>query len=249
MVAPFAFGSRGGARQNVWFHLRSRPMSGHSFVEGLESRMLLSAAPAPVLFNPTLRADRLAVRADFLRFQSDALSGEAKLLTDTQAIKHNLTKGDTSLVTPFAQLHTDVKAMRLALREDRLAESVKALSDESTIKHDILQILKDRKNATAEVADHAKLKTDRITLQVDLMAGLDFRIATRQQFLPTISNDVNAIVTAANNDPNASAALKAAAATFGGDRTTVLTTLTGDLQIIATARAKLVNDLAAAQST
>lgn len=224
-------------------------MSGHSFIEGLESRMLLSAAPAPVLFNPTLKADRLAVRADLLKFQSDIFGGESKLLNDTQAIKHNLTKGDTSLVAPFAQLHTDTKAMRLALREDRLAESAKALSDESTIKRDILQILKDRKNATAEVADHAKLKTDRTTLQVDLIAGLDFRIATRQQFLPTITNDVNAIVTAANNDPKASAALKTAAANFAGDRTTVLTTLTSDLQTIAAARAKLVSDLAAAQST
>src|SRR5207302_2604069 len=131
----------------------------------------------------------------------------------------------------------------------RLAEAANALADESAIKLDIRQILRDRGNPTALAADRAKLRTDRIQLQNDLIAGLDQRVATRQQFLTTISDDVDAIVTAANNDASASDALKAAAATFATDRTNCITTFTADLQAISAARAQLVSDLTAAQST
>jgi len=216
-------------------------------IENLESRLLLSSSS--IVFNPTVKADRLVVRADLLKFRSDIFFTQAKLLVDTQAIKHNVAKGDTSLVAPFAQLHSDVKAMRLALQKDRLAESAAALADESQIKLDHLQILKDRNDATAEAADHAKLVSDRIKLQNDLVAGLDARIATRQAQLPVISADVDAIVTAANNDPNASAALKAAATAFGDDRTSRLATLTADLQAIEAARTQLVADMTAAQNS
>ncbi|MDB5293389.1 MAG: hypothetical protein JWL69_4630 [Phycisphaerales bacterium] len=78
---------------------------------------------------------------------------------------------------------------------------------------------------------------------------LDSRIATRQSFETTISNDTQALVTAANNDTAASAALKAAVIKFAADRVKCLDKLTGDLQTIATARQKLANDLTAAQST
>jgi hypothetical protein len=221
-------------------------VSHNSMIENLESRVLLSASS--LVFNPTIKADRLVVRADLLKFRSDIFLTQAKLLADTQAIKHNVAKGDTSLVAPFATLHADVKAMRLALRGDRLAESVVTLGDELQIKLDQLQILKDRGNATALAADHAKLVTDRIKLQNDIVAGLDTRIATRQAELPTISADVDGIVTAANNDPNASADLKAAASKFGDDRTARLATLTADLQAIEAARAQLVADMTAAQN-
>ena len=223
-------------------------MSYQSMIETLESRTLLSVSPVPVLFNATIRADRLAVKAELLKFRSDIFSCAAMLLRDTQAIRHNIAKGDTSLVAPFQQLHADLKAMRSALRVDRLTESANALADESVIKHDIIQIIKDRGNVTAEVADHAKLLADRIQLQNDLIAGLDSRIATRQADETTLSNDVDAIVTAANNDPNASAALLAAVTTFANDRITCLSTFTTDLQGIEAARTTLVNDLTAAQS-
>lgn len=224
-------------------------MSRHAMVESLESRTLLSVTPAPLLFNATVRADRLAVRVDLLKFELNILQCELKLSNDTRAIHKNVAKGDTSLVAPFQQLHTDVKTMQTALRIDRLNEAANALADESVIKHDIVQIIKDKGNATAEAADHAKLLGDRIHLQNDLIAGLDSRIATRTADETTISNDAQAIVTAANNDPNASAALKAAATKFGTDRVTCLTTLTTDLQAIAAARTKLVADLTAAEAT
>ena len=222
-------------------------MARQAFIESLESRTLLSASS--LVFNPTLKADRLVVRADLLKFRSDIFANEAKLLVDLNTIKKNVAKGDTSLDASFAQLHADVKTMHTALRADRLAESAAALADESVIKLDLLQILKDRHNATAETADHAKLLSDRIKLQNDLIAGLDSRIATRQASETTIANDTQAIVTAADNDPAATDALKAAASKFADDRTTCLNTLTADLQTISAARTQLSNDLTAAQST
>jgi hypothetical protein len=218
-------------------------------IEGLESRVFLSATPAaPMLFNPRVRADRLAVRAALLKFRSDIFACDAKLLRDTTALKRNIAKGDTSLDASLAQLHTDVQAMRTALRVDRLTEAANALADESAIKLDIRQIIKDRGNVTALPADRAKLMADRIKLQNDLIAGLDSRVATRQAAQTTLSNDVSAIVTAANADPNASAALKTAAQTFSTDKTTCNTTLAADLAGIAAARTQLVADLTAAQS-
>jgi hypothetical protein len=221
-------------------------MSRTPLFEGLESRVLLSSTP---VFNPTVKADRLAVRAELLKFRSDIFACASTLLKDRIAINKNLAKGDTSLVAPFQTLRSDLNTFHTALREDRLAEAANALADESTIKLDLRQILLDKGNPTAETADHDKLHSDRIQLQNDLIAGLDSRIATRQSYLPTISSDVDAIVTAANNDPNASDALKAAAATFATDRTNCITTLTSDLQAIQTARAQLVADLTAEQSS
>ena len=129
-------------------------MARQAFIESLESRTLLSASS--LVFNPTLKADRLVVRADLLKFRSDIFANEAKLLVDLNTIKKNVAKGDTSLDASFAQLHADVKTMHTALRADRLAESAAALADESVIKLDLLQILKDRHNATAETADHVR---------------------------------------------------------------------------------------------
>ena len=222
-------------------------MSSQSFIEVMESRVLMSAAPT--VFSTTVRADQMVVRADLLKFESDILSSDAKLLVDEQAIKHNLAKGDTSLVAPFATLHADVKTMSLALHEERLTESASALAAESTIRLDYVQILKDKGNSTAETTDHAKLLADRITLQNALTAGLDARIATRTADQATISADTAAIVTAANNDPAATTGLQTAVATFSTDRVTKLNTLTADLQTIETARTALVNALTAEQGT
>ncbi len=221
-------------------------MSYQQFVEGLESRQFLSVTP---IFNATVAADRLVVRADLLHFESDIFANDAKLLIDTQNIKKNVAKGDTSLKAPFAQLHADARHMRLTLKEDRLTEAANALGDESVIKLDLVQILKDKGNVTAEAADHTKLLTDRVKLQNDLIAGLDARIATRQTDEATISADTQAIVTAADNDVQATDGLKAAAATFAADRVTCIETLTTDLQTIASAHTTLAAALAAEQST
>lgn len=218
-------------------------------IEGLESRTLMSATPAPMLFNPVVRADRAVIRADLARFRADIFANGQRLMNDTRAIKKNIAPGDTSLTAPLQTLHTDVQTMRVALLEDRLTEAANALRDESVIKLDILQIIRDRKNATAEVTDHQKLRADRVTLQNDLVAGLDSRIATRQANEATIAADAAAIVTAASTDAMATPALQAAVSKFATDRVAALNALTGDLQAIAAARAKLASDLTSAQST
>lgn len=221
-------------------------MSHNQFIEGLESRQFLSVTP---IFNASVVADRLVVRADLLHFESDIFANEAKLLVDIQNIKKNVAKGDTSLKAPFAQLHADVHTMQTALKEDRLTEAANALADESVIKLDEVQVLKNKGNAMAEAAAHTALRNERIKLQNDLIAGLDARIATRQADETTISNDTQAIATAAESDASATPALKAAAATFAADRLTCLNTLTADLQAIAAARTTLVAALTAAEST
>jgi hypothetical protein len=222
-------------------------MARNAFIEGLESRTFLSATP--LLFNSTIKVDRAMVQVALLKFRADLFLCGVKLTNDFRNIHKNIAAGDTSLVAPAQQLKADTKAMKAQLLADRLKEAANALADESTIKLDILQIKNDKGNAAALAVDHAKLKNDRIQLQNDLIAGLDSRIATRQTFETTISNDTQAIVTAANNDTAASAALKAAVIKFAADRVACLDKLTGDLQTIATARQKLANDLTAAQST
>jgi hypothetical protein len=222
-------------------------MTQRTFAESLESRTFLSASP--VLFNTAVKIDRLLVQIELLKFRNDLFVSGTKLTNDLRTAKKNIAAGDTSLVAPFAQLKSDYKAMRAQLLEDRLKAAANVLADQSTIKLDILKIKQDKGSDNAESIDHAKLRADRIQLQNDLIAGLDSRVATRQTFETVISNDTQAIVTAANNDTAASAALQAAVIKFGADRVTVLNKLTFDLQGIATARQTLVNDLTAAQST
>lgn len=213
----------------------------NTLIEGLESRLFMSATP---VFNPTVVADRLFVQADLLKFRSDILSSDAKLLIDINVLKKAIPAGDTSFVQPFMQLHTDIKAMHMTLREERLTESANALADESTIKLDLRQILLDKGTAN-ETADHAKLLNDRIALQGALLAGLDARIATRTAAENTIQTDTDAIVAAAGAPGTP---LYTAAQTFGNDRNAVLTTLTGDLQTIASARQTLSDALSAEQT-
>ncbi len=222
-------------------------MSGQ-FFEDLESRTLMSTT-APVLYNATVKADRLAIRIDLMKFKFDVLISNLMLSVDRAILHRAIPKGDTSLDVSFTQLKTDLKAMRLQLAQDRLNEAQAVLNDQLTIKQDILQIRKDKGDDTALTADHDKLKNDRIQLQNDLIAGLDARIATRQAFQTTLSNDTQAILTAATNDPNATPAMTAAATRFSNDRIARLNALTADLQQIATDRQTLVNDLTAAQST
>ena len=90
-------------------HRRIACLIASQFIEGLETRQFLSATP---VFNATVAVDRLVVRADLLHFESDIFANDAKLLVDTQNLKKNLAKGDTSLKAPFAQLHADANKIR-----------------------------------------------------------------------------------------------------------------------------------------
>ena len=217
-------------------------MSG-AFQEVLESRRLMSATS---VFNPTVTADRLEVKADLLAFKSDALASRAALLTDITAANADGLKSDPTLLTPIAKLRTDLQAQGQALKADRLTERSNAIADELVIVKELRQATThDRKNATALAADKVVLTADRVKLQTDLLAGLDSRIATRQANVTTLFNDAAAITAALATDTTASPALSADVTKLVADRTARLSKLTSDLQTIATARAKLATDLTA----
>lgn len=217
-----------------------------NYFETLESRVLMSAGTSAV-FNSTVKLDRVVIKVDLLKFRADAFAANVTLLSDRKALKGDNVAAATT-VTPLIQtLHTDGKDMRLQLLQDRLTEASNALADESVIVGDVRQILRDRGNPTALLTDRAKLKSDRIQLQNDLIAGLDSRIATRQTFHDMLFNDCQAINAAAQTDPNASAKLKTDVQTWTANVEAKLNTMASDLQSIETARTKLVADLTASQ--
>ena len=217
-----------------------------NYFETLESRVLMSAGTSAV-FNSTVKLDRVVIKVDLLKFRADAFAANVTLLSDRKALKGDNFAAATT-VTPLIQtLHTDGKDMRLQLLQDRLTEASNALADESVIVGDVRQILRDRGNPTALLTDRAKLKSDRIQLQNDLIAGLDSRIATRQTFHDMLFNDCQAINAAAQTDPNASAKLKTDVQTWTANVEAKLNTMASDLQSIETARTKLVADLTASQ--
>ena len=215
-------------------------------MEALESRTLFSAAPSPL--STAVLADRLQIRADLLQFKSDVVSCWATMLHDVNAVKADHPAAATTVLPLIKQFRIDLAHKRSTLLSDRLAERSNVLADESLIVRELRQILLDHGNPTAVAADRQVLLTDRIKLQNDEIAGLDQRIADRQAAYTTIFNDVQAIITAVNSDPNASAQLKADVTKWGNDRTTCMTTLTADLQRVAADRQQLVTDLTALQS-
>ena len=147
-------------------------MSSQFIAEALESRRLLSASGSTGVFDSAVTLDREHIQAELLKFKSDCVTATATMLADVAAIKTD-DPGQASTVAPLVlHLRSDVRAMNLALAADRLAESKAALADESVIAGDLLQMVHDRGNKSAETTDRAKLKTDRIQLQNDLIAGL-----------------------------------------------------------------------------
>jgi hypothetical protein len=217
------------------------------FSEALEPRRLMSVSVGTSLFDSAVKLDRLQVHADLVKFRSDAVSADVTLLSDRITLRGDNVAAATTVVPLIAKLHTDVKSMRLQLLEDRLTEKSNALRDESVIIGDLRQILIDRNNPTALAADRTKLKSDRITLQNDLIAGLDSRIATRQSFHDTLFADGQAIGAAVQTDPNASAKLKTDVAKWLSDGAAKLNTMEADLTKLAADRTQLVADLTASQ--
>jgi hypothetical protein len=210
--------------------------------ETLESRTLFSAS---TVFDPTVKLDRLHVRIDLLKFRADSLAGTATLISDRLNLRHDNVAAATTVTPLIANLKSDAKQMRVALQIDRLNEAANALADESVIVTDLKQIILDRHNPDALVVDRAKLKTDRIHLQSDLIAGLDSRIATRQSYHDTLFNDGKAIVAAVQTDPNASATLKTDVQTWIADADVKLDKMAADLLTLTADRTKLVADLTA----
>ena len=210
-------------------------------IESLESRTLMSASP----FSTAVAVDRLQVKADFLKFRSDAAGASAKLLVDLSALKTDHLAAATTVAPLVKQMRTDLKTIGHALLLDRLNESAAALGDESAIVSERIHIILDKKNPTAETADHAALMADKIKLQNDLITGLNSRIATREAGETTIFNDVTAIEEAASTDPNASAKLQLDLTKLLADRTAKMTAVTADLAQLVQDRTQLTSDLAA----
>jgi hypothetical protein len=215
------------------------------FTETLESRTLMSASP----INTQVAIDRLQVRADLLKFRSDACSDTAVIMTDVTALKADGLKNDTTLVPLFKQLHTDLVQMWTQLRLDRLTEAGNVLKDQSVIVTELIQLLKDKGNPTAITADKAVLLTDRIQLQNDEIAGLNSRLATRQNAYNKIFADLDQITTGVADDTSASPALTAVVQKFAVDRTNCLNTMSADLSKLIADRTQLVADLTAMQNS
>jgi hypothetical protein len=212
--------------------------------ESLESRTFLSASPV----STQVAIDRLQVRADLLQFRSDAAGGTAKILTDLQKLKADGLRKDPTLAPLFIKFRSDVKSMHQQLFMDRLNESAAVLHDDSVIVKELIQIIKDKGNATALGADHQTLVADRVQLQSDEVAGLNARITTRQNDYNQLSTDLDNIVAAADADTSLTSSDLADVNTFSADRTTLLTTLMSDLQTIEQARTSLSSALAAEET-
>jgi hypothetical protein len=212
-----------------------------AMIESLESRTLMSASA----FSTAVAADRLEVRADLLKFRSDAAAASAKLLVDLSAVQKDDLAVATTVAPLVKQMRTDLGTIGRSLLADRLTESAAALGDESAIVTERLHILQDKKNPTAETADHTALMDARVKLQTDLIAGLNSRIATRQAGETTIFNDISAIDTAVGADPNASAKLQQDLSALLAVRAGKMQTLTSDLVQLVKDRTQLSTDLAA----
>jgi len=213
-------------------------------IESLEGRTLMSVSA----IDPKITADRLEVKADLLKFRLDLVSNSLTISADTTLLRKDGLKNDALLNGLLKTFHSDVKTMHAELFADNLNEKVNVLTDQLAIVIEKLQILRDKGNATALAADNQRLLADRVQLQTDDINGLNTRITTRQVFLTTLTNDIDALVTAAESDPNASAQLQADIQKFASDRSTGLATLTSDLQAIVTARTQLASDLMALET-
>jgi len=217
------------------------------FIQSFESRLLMSATTA--VFSPAVKVDQLQIQADLAKFKADCLQNTATMVGDITAIKAD-DPGQLKTLTPLVKtFRTDLRTMNLDLAADRASQASAELADESIIYADLAKIIRDRGNATAEATDHSNLLAERIKLQNDAIAGLNTRIATRENAYTTILADGQAIVTAVDSDTNASAKLQAAVQKWFSDKTVCLDTMTTDLSKLVADRTQLVSDLTAMESS
>jgi hypothetical protein len=222
-------------------------MFDNRFIQSFESRLMMSGTPAA--FSTAVKLDQLQIQVDLLKFKADCLHNTATMLGDITAIKAD-DPGQASTLAPLVKtFRSDLKAMNLALAEDRYAQFSAMAADQSVIYADLAKIIHDKGNATAEATDHSNLLAERIKYQNDAIAGLNTRIATRENAYTTILADGQAIVTAVDGDSNASAKLQAAVSKWFSDKTVCLNTMTTDLAKLVADRTQLVTDLTAMQSS
>ena len=221
-------------------------MSQHSFIEGLEARTFLSVTPAPVLFDKAVLKDRAVVHAKLVKFRTDFVVGAVRLYGDYLAIKHNTAAGDTTLVSLFQTLNTEVAAARSQLLSDHLTDSATVKADEKAVTTDIALVRKDAKDATAEAAAETALTAARVQLATDLIAAVNTRVGVRSSLAQTVQTAGEAVGQAASADTLGDARFKAAAAKFSTDGSAWLGKLTADVTTINADITQLNADLAAA---
>jgi hypothetical protein len=221
-----------------------------SLLEALEPRTLFSGGSAETLaLNATVRADRLQVRVDLLKFRLDGLSDFITMQADRRKLNADHLAKDATLAPLYKTFNIDITHMRATLLGDRLNEATAVLKDELKIVTDLKHKLADKGNPTAEAEDVATLHADRIQLQTDMIAGLDARIATRQAAYTTLFNDTQAISAAIPGDTTASPTLVVDAQKWVTDENAHLSTMLADLQKIEADRTQLVADLTASQNS
>jgi hypothetical protein len=223
-------------------------MVDHRFIQSFESRVLMSATTISV-FSAAVKVDQAQIRADLAKFKADCLQNTATMLGDITAIKSDDPSQASTLAPLVKTFRTDLRTMKLELAADRAAQASAELADQSVIYTDLVKIIHDKSNATALATDHSNLLAERIKLQNDAIAGLNTRIATRENAYTTILADGQAIVTAVGSDSNASAKLQTAVAKWFSDKTVCLNTMTTDLAKLVADRTQLVADLTAMQSS
>jgi hypothetical protein len=217
-------------------------------IEPLESRVLMSASLASRALSQAVIDDRSQIRADLLKFRTDAFSCFATTSHDLNAITAAHPGNASTVLPPIRRMRKDLSQVRSALASDHLADRSNVVADESLIIAKRRRVLLDHDKPAALVTDRQLLSAGLIRLQQDMLAGLDMRIAARQSDYNTIFNDGQVIINAVQSDPVGGTKVQGALATFVNDRTACINTLMPELQLVAADREQLATDLTAMQS-
>jgi len=222
----------------------------NAHIQPLETRTLMSATPS--LFTTAVLTDRAKLNADLRHFRQDLAAMHATFVRDLAKVKvHKLSDQIKTTVLPLIkQLKTDLAQLHAHLGGDHLKDATAVRADTVTVLKDIIQIKVDtKKNPGAVAADQTKLQTDRLTLQNDIIAAADARIADRQAALDKIFADDQAIVTALGNVTDYNPNDIPAASKLFADHAAGITKLQDDLTALAADRTQLLADLTAMQNT
>jgi hypothetical protein len=217
------------------------------FFETMESRKMLSVSPTAAL-RETLQQDQAQVQAALEQFQSDAVCYTKTILGDIAKLKADGATSDAALMHTFQKFHADVESMWAELKTARINQYEAVSQDQSAVCAELVQILQDKGNPTAEHADREQLLADRVQLEQDAVAGLNARLTIRENAYGTLFSDLSAIDSEVQSDPNASSQLQADVQQFVTDRGDCLTAMAHDIHDVIVARTQLITDLTAMES-
>ncbi len=221
------------------------------FVQLLETRTLFAGFGVHQALpdNPTIQADRDALRDDLVKYRTDKATLGAQVAADRKAVGDELAKlaDNTELQTTLAPLKATLKADRKA-RNTELAADYQAILDKKkehrpTLRADLTAVRDAIADGTAMAAAKAKLLADQAALKTDLAPLRAKLSADAQKWIDKITADRAAILAA---QEAADPALKTLVDKFESDNSAARKTLANDRAEIAADRAKLAADIAAA---